>query len=65
MCGERGAAELRRVPGGAHEQEAANGIAHTQAADDDWRRVEEWGGSRLKAQVGSYLRLWLNVRARG
>lgn len=44
VCGERGAAELRRVPGGAHEQEAANGIAHTQAADDDWRRGEERGG---------------------
>lgn len=42
-----GAAELRRVPGGAHEQEAANGIAHTQAADDDWRRGEERGGGAL------------------
>lgn len=49
VCGERGAAELRRVPGGGHEQAAANRIAHTQATDDDWRRGRKSGGVCLGA----------------
>lgn len=43
--------------GGNEQQAAANNIAHTHAANDDWRSGERGrAGSLLKAQVGSVLR---------